>query len=319
MKSVFLSVLTLAALQPAMAAHGADFPASAAQADRAAGTVFRDCADCPEMVVIPAGRFLMGAARGEEEREALSDQFRFRSEPQHEVAVRRFSAGKFEVTRGEYRLFAEATGRQSDGCFVWTGTGFEKDPARDWRSPGYAQDDLHPATCVSWNDASAYTRWLSQKTGKSYRLLTEAEWEYAARAGTTTSRFWGDSGDTACGYANGADITLRAQTPDGGNWTIAACSDRYAHTAPVGSYRANAFGLYDMLGNVGEWTQDCWNANYSGAPADGSAWAAGDCYLRAVRGGSWDDSPVGLRAAYRVGSPVVIRLYSRGFRVARSD
>lgn len=291
----------------------------AAAQDRAPGTVFKDCADCPEMVVIPAGRFVMGTAPGEEEREDLSVQYRNRSQPRHGVVVARFSAGKFEVTRGQYRAFAEATGRSSDGCFVWSRTGFEKDPAKDWRNPGYAQDDTHPVVCVSWDDAGAYARWLSQKTGRAYRLLTEAEWEYAARAGTTTARFWGDAADRHCGYANAADLTTQVQVPGASEWEIAGCDDRHAYTAPVGSYRANAFGLHDMLGNVWEWTQDCWNESYSGAPADGSAWVAGDCFLRVVRGGSWEDAPLGLRAAYRVGSPTVIRVYIRGFRVARTD
>ena len=302
MKLALISALILTALQPAAAAQ----------------TSYQDCADCPEMVVVPAGRFVMGAAPGEEAREGLAEGFRDRSQPQHAVDIKRFSAGKFEVTRGQYRLFAAATARGSDACFVWAGARFEQDPAKDWRNPGYAQDDRHPAACVSWDDASAYARWLSQRTGKPYRLLTEAEWEYAARAGTTTARFWGDA-DLSCGYANGADLTTAAQVPGAGTWTVANCNDRYAYTAPVGSYRANSFGLYDMLGNVEEWTQDCWNPNYSGAPTDGSAWAGGDCSLRAVRGGSWDDAPVGLRAAYRVGSPMVVRVHRRGFRVASSD
>ncbi len=235
------------------------------------------------------------------------------------MTVKRFSAGKFEVTRGQYRVFAEATGRSSDGCFIWSRADFEKDPAKDWRNPGYAQDDTHPVVCVSWDDANAYARWLSQKTGRAYRLLTEAEWEYAARAGTTTARFWGDTAGMSCGYANGADFTTQVHVPGAAEWEIARCDDRFAYTAPVGSYRANAFGLHDMLGNVWEWTQDCWNESYSGAPADGSAWVSGDCFLRVVRGGSWEDAPVGLRAAYRVGSPTVIRVYIRGFRVARTD
>lgn len=305
MKWALISVLTFVALQSLAAAP-----------DRAPGTVFKECADCPEMVVIPAGRFVMGAAPGEEERENLSEEFRNRSQPQRSVQVKRFSAGRFEITRGQYRVFAEATSRKSDGCFVWTGTDFEMDQTKDWRGPGYAQDDAHPVACVSWEDASAYVRWLSQRTGRKYRLLTEAEWEYAARAGTTTARFWGDDPGMACNYANGADISTKARVPGTSSWGAATCNDRYAYTAPVGRYRANAFGLHDMLGNVEEWTQDCWNANYSSAPADGSATAAGDCSLRAVRGGSWDDAPVGLRAAYRVGSPTVIRVYRRGFRVA---
>ena len=294
-------------------------PAASKAASGVTGNVFRDCADCPEMVIIPSGRFVMGAAPDEEDREALSDEFRNRSQPQRSVDVKRFSLGKFEVTRGQYRLFAEATGHRTDGCFFWTGSGFEEDPNKDWRNAGYAQDDLHPAACVSWNDASAYAKWLSDRTAKNYRLPSEAEWEYAARAGTTASRFWGDGGDMSCGYANGADLTAEAQVPAARNWARANCNDRHAYTAPVGSYRANSFGLHDMLGNVAEWTQDCWNGNYSGAPTDGSARAAGDCSQRAVRGGAWDDAPVGVRAAYRVGSPTVVRVYSRGFRVARSD
>ena len=279
---------------------------------------FRDCADCPEMVAIPAGRFLMGTAPGEEEREALAAAFRHRSEPQRTVTVPAFAAGRFEVTRGQYRAFAAATGRATDGCFVWVGAGFEKDPTKDWRNPGYPQDDTHPVVCVSWDDATAYAAWLARRTGKAYRLLTEAEWEYAARAGTTTSRHWGDAGPS-CRHANGADLTTAAQVPGAADWPAADCSDRHAYTAPVGSYPANAFGLHDMLGNVWEWTQDCWYANHEGAPSDGSARATGDCSHRAVRGGSWEDAPLGLRAAYRVGSPTVIRVWIRGFRVARTD
>ncbi len=282
-----------------------------------AGSVFRDCADCPEMLVIPQGRFLMGAAPGEEERENLTEPFRNRSQPRHSIAVKRFAAGKFEVTRGQYRAFAEGTGRHSDGCFVWTGAEHVLDPRRDWRNPGYPQDDAHPVTCVSWEDASAYAAWLAQRTSRNYRLLSEAEWEYVARAGTTTSRFWGDEANLTCSHANGADQSTVKEVPDAIHWNAAACDDRHAYTAPVGSFRANAFGLHDLLGNAAEWTADCWNPNYAGAPVDGSVRNTGDCFQRAVRGGAWDESPVGLRAAYRVGSPVVIRVYTRGFRIAR--
>lgn len=276
----------------------------------------QDCADCPEMIVIPAGQFIMGAAPGEEKRENLSEEFRNRSEPQRRVKVNSFLAGRFEITRGEYRVFAEASGRAADACFGWTASGFELEQTRSWRSPGYPQDDRHPVSCVSWEDARAYAAWLGQRTGRKYRLLTEAEWEYAARAGTTTARFWGEDATNACEFANGADVSTAARVPGAGTWPRAQCNDRYAYTAPVGTFRPNAFGLYDMLGNVGEWTHDCWTGNYSGAPIDGRAAAAGDCSLRAVRGGSWDDAPAGLRAAYRVGSPTTVRLYSRGFRVA---
>jgi formylglycine-generating enzyme required for sulfatase activity len=268
------------------------------------------------MVVIPAGQFVMGAAPGEEERANLSEEFRNRSQPQRRVSVKRFSAGKFEVTREEYRAFAEATGRTGDGCFVWSGNAFDWIPAYGWRNPGFAQDDAHPVTCVSWEDANAYVAWLSQQAGKRYRLLTEAEWEHAARAGTTTTRYWGDDPGRTCEYANGADRSTAALVPGADSWPVANCDDRYPYTAPVGSFRPNAFGLHDMLGNVEEWTQDCWIGNFRGAPTDGSAVTTGDCYMRAVRGGSWLDAPIGVPAAYRVGSPAPVRVYRRGFRVA---
>jgi formylglycine-generating enzyme required for sulfatase activity len=268
------------------------------------------------MIVLSYGRFLMGAALGEEERENLSDEFRKRSEPRHEVTVSEFSIGKFEVTRGQYRVFAETTGWSSDGCFAWRDTQFEMQSERSWRNVGYQQDDAHPVTCVSWEDATAYASWLARRTGRKYRLLTEAEWEYAARGGSVSSRFWGDDPGMACNYANGADLSTQARVPGAGTWSVASCNDRYAYTAPVGTFLPNALGLHDMLGNVEEWTQDCWTANYVAASADGHAVMTGDCASRVVRGGSWHDAPVGLRAAYRVGSPITIRVYSRGFRVA---
>ena len=311
---VSMAKVNIARLSPVSAP-----PLVAQTANRSPGTVFKDCPDCPEMVVIPAGRFVMGAAPGEEESEKLPENLRNRSQPQHGVDVASFSAGKFEITRGQYRAFAEATGRSStDGCVVWTGGKFEKDLSKDWRNPGYTQDDPHPVACVSWDDAKAYTVWLSQKTGQEYRLLSEAEWEYAARAGTTTRRFWGDDGDQSCGYANGADQTTKAQVP-GWKFLVANCNDRYAYTAPVGSYRANAFGLYDMLGNVWEWTDDCWNENYTNAPTDGSVWTTGNCSLRVVRGGSWFIIPLGLRSAYRNGITTANRFSLSGFRVARTN
>ena len=268
------------------------------------------------MVVVPAGEFIMGAAPGEEEREHLAAEFTARSEPRRTVKVRSFSAGRFEVTRAQFRTFAESSGRMGGGCFAWAGGGFELDAARDWRNPGYPQDDTHPVSCVSWDDAGAYASWLTRRTGRRYRLLTEAEWEYAARAGAATARFWGDDPIRSCDYANGADRATAERVPGAQSWSLVDCNDGHAYTAPVGSYHANAFGLYDMLGNVEEWTQDCWSGNLKGVPADGRESTGGDCALRAVRGGSWLDAPVGLRSAYRVGSPVTVRVYRRGFRVA---
>ncbi len=313
-----LGVITRATI---LLASAAIFNATAVPAAQPApaGSAFRDCAVCPQMVALPAGQFTMGAAPDEEEREQLDAFFRGRSQPQRRITVPSFAVGRFEVTRREYHAFAEATGHRGEGCFVWNGSDFELDPRKDWRSPGYAQDDAHPVACVSWNDAQAYARWLSRETGKRYRLPSEAEWEYAARAGAVSARYWGDDTGRMCDYANGADTAATTQLAAARRWGSAGCNDRHAHTAPAGSYRANAFGLHDMLGNVGEWTQDCWNADYHGAPAHPRAWLSGECGMRAVRGGAWDDAPIGLRAAYRVGSPVTIRLYSRGFRVARDE
>lgn len=174
---------------------------------------------------------------------------------------------------------------------------------------------------MTWEDASTYVAWLSQKAGADYRLLSEAEWEYAARAGTTTTRFWGDDGNMSCGHANGADLTAKAQVPQLSNAPTANCNDSYAYTAPVGSYRANAFGLHDMLGNVYEWTQDCWSANYVGAPTDGSAWImTGNCGVRVLRGGGWADPRRSLTSAYRAPNPTIrFRGSTVGFRVARTE
>ena len=271
------------------------------------------------MVVIPAGRFVMGAQPGEEEREKLPDSFRNRSQPQREVSVSSFVMARNEVTVGQYRAFVTETNRSaSGGCFVWTGTKFETDLSKDWRNPGFTQTDSHPVACVNWDDATAYTQWLKQKTGKDYKLPTEAQWEYAARAGTTTSRFWGDDGNMSCTYANGADLKAKADVPGASTWTVANCDDRYAYTAPVGFFRANAFGLHDMLGNVWEWTQDCWNENYVGAPNDSSAWTRGDCWRRVLRGGSWDGVPQSLRSAFRNRINSERPYNNNGFRVART-
>jgi len=267
--------------------------------------VFKDCDDCPEMVVVPAGQFVMGASSGEEERENLPKELQDRSQPQHRVDVRRFAAGKFSVTRAQYEVFVNATGRKSDGCYVWTGSKWEIDLGKDWRNPGYAQDERHPVACMNWDDASAYVQWLSQKTGKSYRLLSESEWEYAARAGTTTYRYWGDDGNMSCAYANGGDQAAKTQVPGASNWAVASCNDGYAHTAPVGSFQPNRFGLYDMLGNIWQWTQDCWNGNYSAAPTDGS-------------GGSWYNGTRYLRSSSRYGFTTAGRDSRGGFRVAKT-
>ena len=171
--------------------------------------------------------------------------------------------------------------------------------------------------CVNWNDVQAYAAWLSRETGEQYRLPSESEWEYAARAGTATARYWGEGESGQCRHANGGDASTKERYLDW-PWSVASCRDGHVHTAPVGSLAANGWGLHDMLGNVWEWTEDCSNGSYEGAPSDGSAWEYGNCSERVLRGGSWFISPSGLRAANRVGSTSGNRGSGLGFRVART-
>ena len=179
-----------------------------------------------------------------------------------------------------------------------------------------------PAIRVSWHDANTYLGWLSRKSGKRYRFVSESEWEYAARAGTTTARFWGEDADRGCGYANVHDRTSKRENKFGG--THHECDDGYAQTAPVGSFTANEFGVHDMLGNVWEWVGDCWNDSYRGAPSDGSAWSSRNCKWRILRGGSWSNGAWADRAAYRGRVSTAVVIYTRyqvngiGFRVART-
>ena len=260
----------------------ASMPVSAGGANSSAvvsaGQVFKDCAECPEMVVIPAGRFLMGSPTGEAGRTYFEG-------PQRWVDVPRFAMGRFEVTQ---RQWEEVMGSNPSS----------------FRACG---PDC-PVENVSWNDAQEFVRRLSQRAGQSYRLPTEAEWEYAARAGSTTAYPWGErasrdhanyGADNCCGRAEGRD--------------------RWVETAPVGQFPANAFGLHDMHGNLWEWVQDVWHDNYAGAPSDGSAWmSGGDSARRALRGGSWVDSPQGLRSAFRFRLAPDDLISVTGFRIART-
>ncbi|MCY4283154.1 MAG: formylglycine-generating enzyme family protein, partial [Gammaproteobacteria bacterium] len=173
---------------------------------------------------------------------------------------------------------------------------------RSWREPGYPVQDNQPVVCVSWNDAQAFIKWLSDETGGNYRLPTEAEWEYAARAGTTTKYSWGD------------DIGSNRANCDNDD-----CGDSYDYTAPVGSFPANPWGLHDMHGNVWEWVQDCWNDNYKGAPKDGSVWTSGDCSQRVIRGGSWFYDAWYLRSADRFRYDRANRNGTIGFRLAQDE
>ena len=231
-----LATTRLAALRASAAADPAAAPSEAP--DPTEVETFRDCRSCPEMVAIPPGRFRMGCVSG-------SDDCDDDERPVHEVEVAPFALSKYEVTRGQFRAFVAATGHNARSC-----VGGESWRDRDW------QDDDHPVVCVNWDDAQAYVRWLNRETGERYRLPSESEWEYAARAGTTTPWYWGHRVEDLCEYANGS-------TPDNG------CDDGWERTAPVGSFRPNGFGLHDMSGNVKEWVEDCRHRNYDGAPRDG--------------------------------------------------
>ena len=258
---------------------------------RKPGKSFSDCTECPEMDVVPAGSFLMGSSDGD--KAAEQDE-----KPQHPVSISRpFAVGRYEVTRAEYASFVKATGRAyGDGCYFWTGSEWKKDAAGSWRDPGFKQTNRDPVACVNWHDAKAYVDWLRKETGKSYRLLTEAESEYAARAGTSTR------------YSFGDEISAKD----------ANFSRHLDQTSAVGSYPANPWNLHDMHGNVWEWVEDCWNGSYKGAPSDGGAWLDGDCSRRVLRGGSWSSNPGDLRSAVRGRDGTGVRVNYFGFRVART-
>jgi sulfatase modifying factor 1 len=271
------------------------------------------------MLVVPKGSFTMGAPAGEEERENWPAERRGYAAPQHSVTIRhKFAIGKFAVTRDEYAQFVAETHRTDpDRCDTLDASGGSTATTGNWRSPGFPQTGRDPVVCVNWDDAQAYAAWLSAKTGRAYRLPTEAEWEYSARAGMTTARYGSDNPAEICRYTNVGDLDYGEQHPgDGG--VNRACRDGYAFTSPVDRFPPNPFGLHDMLGNVLEWTEDCWNANYGGAPSDGAAWRSGDCGRRVVRGGSWDADLSGVRSANRRGPPASYRNTTLGFRVART-
>jgi formylglycine-generating enzyme required for sulfatase activity len=259
---------------------------------------FKDCAECPDMVVVPAGSFMMGSPEGETKRVK-------EHEDQAPVRIAKpFAVGIFAVTRGEFAAFVSATNHKPDGgCYVWTATEWKEQADRSWRSPGFAQDDRHPVTCVNWNDAKAYTAWLSSKAGKPYRLLSEAEREYVTRAGTITPFWMGSSVST-----NQANYKGNHGTKDKWRQT----------TVRVDRFRANPWGLYNVHGNVWDWTEDCWNDRNSGNPGDGSARTAGDCNNRIVRGGAWAYTPTHLRASFRYWNEPGNRNAGQGFRVARA-
>lgn len=268
-------------------------PRSNSDAALQPGNRYRDCPECPEMVVVSAGTFTMGSPDSEQGRFAYEG-------PQHSVRIATpFAVGVYEVSFAEWDACVRA-----GGCARYSP-----------EDRGWGRGNL-PVMNVSWEDAQRYVRWLSRKTGENYRLPTEAEWEYVARGGTPTARYWGEGEVELCRYANGYDRTAHATNPHWEN--PIPCTDHHAQTAPVGSFEPNAFGLYDVMGNVWEWTQDCWTDDYTGAAQDGRARESLNCSLRVLRGGSWSDVLWGLRSADRLRFPAGIRNSVNGFRVART-
>jgi formylglycine-generating enzyme required for sulfatase activity len=277
------------------------------------------------------------------------------------VHINAFGLGRFAVTRGEFRRFVEATGYKTDaergfgfGCFAKDGANPQWTRGLTWQGPGFEQDDRHPVVCVSWNDARAYVVWLSKATAKEYRLPSESEWEYAARAGAAADPYWSQpdgrpaalasgrmltqadidamiaKGVEACRYANLADLTAQERAPTRTFGPVGKCRDGFAYTAPVGSFPPNQFGLNDMLGNASQWVEDCSHpvgasGGYERAPADGRAWVDGKCLGRVVRGAGWMDAYAMSTASFRLvaldGKQPIgddFRVNELGFRVART-
>ena len=259
----------------------------------------------------------MGARAGEEGRENLPNELRGLSVPQHLIkSQHKFAIGKFDVTRDEYAQFVAETNRPDpDNCITASssGTGFIATNV-NWHSPGFPQTGRDPVVCVSWDDAQAYVAWLSAKTGHVYRLPTEAEWEYAARAGTTTARYGSDNPVEFCRYTNLGDLDYSEQHP-GDNGVNRACRDGYAFTSPVESFPPNRFGLYDMLGNVGEWCQDWFGLYPNGTQTDPQGPAKGSD--RVERGASWSDRTEHCHSAYRSADSPGYRGNDIGFRLLR--
>ena len=268
------------------------------------GKEFQDCDTCPKMVVVPQGTFTMGSPASEE-------KSRNCERPQHQVTISNpFAVGKYEVTREQFEKFVEATGHDasSSGCWTYRESDWQLRQQDSWREPGFSQSIDHPVVCINWHDAQAYVSWLSRKTGEQYRLLSESEWEYVARAGTTGPFHFGSTISTD-------------QANYDGNYTYGGGPEGIYRrkTVSVGSFPANRFGLHDVHGNIWEWVEDCYHKNYQGAPQDGSAWVTGSvCGFRMLRGGSWVYGPWNLRSAIRASFETGDRFGYIGFRVART-
>jgi formylglycine-generating enzyme required for sulfatase activity len=262
-------------------------PAIIRARDLPPGEVFKDCADCPEMVVIPADSFDIGSSGSDQQDET----------PGRRITIEQpFAMGRLEITRGQFAAFVSATGYDAGNrCLMLDDGQWEESAGNNWRNPGYPQDDSHPVVCVNWNDAQAYVKWLSQQTGKHYQLPAETQWEYACRAGKRNEYCGSDAADSVAWYDQD--------------------SGKASH--PVGTKQASILGLFDMSGNAGEWMEDTYHGHYDGIPSDGSAWIDNGA-KRVIRGGSWIYSRTDVRAAFRSVSDPEYRYFDTGFRVVRT-
>jgi formylglycine-generating enzyme required for sulfatase activity len=274
-------------------------------------TIFRDCADCPEMVALAAGEFMMGSPEDEHGRQDVEGL------PRRVVISRPFAIGKFEVTVDEFSTFVTETGMTVGNlCRVIVEhegrTAVWGPPEASFRQPGFAVTGTQPVVCISWHEAQAYAAWLKRRTGKPYRLPTEAEWEYAARAGTKTKYSFGDDENALCAYAKFADLGSSL------GWRGGCRSDIVAFgPLPVGTLKPNPWGIFDMHGNAWEWVEDCWTSVASEIPTDGSAFSRpGSCEVGVIRGGSWAAGTPRQRSATRFPAVTARHFQHFGFRVA---
>jgi formylglycine-generating enzyme required for sulfatase activity len=287
-------------------------PALAATVDLGPGAVFRDCPACPDMVVVPPGSFAMGFDGGEAER--------------YEGPVRQvrigysFAAGRFEITNAQYQRFVDATGYDAaEGCNVFVDGTLGKDMARYWADPGYGQPIKpdEPAVCLAWYHVKAYVDWLTEQTGQPYRLLSEAEWEYLAIAPPAGNIVAEGRSAEMCQYANVLDQSGKKLFARQDSVQPVVCDDGFPGVSPVGSFPPNAYGLYDIVGNVWEWVADCYAMPAPAEPTDGHPQLSQGCDRRAVKGGSWATMASRQRPQFRGRDPLSRVSQIFGFRIAR--
>ncbi|MCY2952401.1 MAG: formylglycine-generating enzyme family protein [Planctomycetota bacterium] len=341
MKSIGMAMMVLGVLFAAVGFDSKESTAQGQQAGAGGGAggkeLVLDLGDkvTLKLVQIPAGKFLMGSP-DEEKKAAVKEAVAagiseaqaskaFEDETEHEVTISKpFYMGITHVTVDQFAAFVKDSGYKTEAEKDWGAIGFEiKDGKLDfkrvdgcsWRNPSFDQKGDHPVVQVSWNDAKAFCDWLSKKSGKTVVLPTEAQWEYACRAGTKTAYPWGDNRDDGKGCANCSDQSLKKKIPNHQKgWAFFSWDDGFVFTSPVASFKANAFGLYDMNGNAWQWCQDRYGDYEKGAATDPTGANTGA--LRVLRGGSWHLNPGFCRSAYRIGDDPVNRIGGIGFRVA---